>query len=152
MDQAPIANTACAWQSVRVTDPVPPRPQLRIAEVAEVVDRLAWQDFTCPGCGRTVQVRATSNMGIEWESHENGRYVGFLMRPPGLLNDFAYEVAIDGIVTSSGGGQMAADIGGLPAEAREMLRLPPDAPTMVKELNIHDCASRGAGDSSSGRD
>jgi len=82
-------------------------------------------------------------MTVEWESHGDGRYVGFLMRPPGLLTDFAYEVAIDGMVTSScGGGHMANPVE-LPPEVMQMLQLPPDAPTMVKESKVHDCTSGG---------
>src|SRR5436190_11967550 len=79
-------------QSGAVTDPPPRRPQLRIAGVSESVEGFDWRDFTCPGCGCAVRVRSTPNVTIEWEGLPDGRYIGFVVRPAGLLNNFAFEV------------------------------------------------------------
>jgi len=125
-----------------VTDPAPTRPQLRFAGVSEILDALEWREFTCPECGRAVRLRATPNMTIEWERGPDGRRFGLLMRPAGLLSNYAYEVGIDAVVTATGGSQMA-NAAELPAEVVEMLRLPADAPMLVSELVIHHCPFGG---------
>ena len=125
-----------------MTGPAPRRPRLRFAGDSEILDTLEWREFTCPGCGRAVRLRATPNVTIEWKRVPDGRYLGLLMKPAGLLNDYVYEVDIDAVITATGGGHMA-DRAELPAELVDMLRLPPDVPTIVRESIIHDCASGG---------
>jgi hypothetical protein len=104
---------------------------------------LPWRAFACPGCGRGVRLRGSSNVSIEWECLPDGRYLGYV-ESPGSAN-FHYEVEFEtdsGVRTGSGGGQ-SVDPANFPPEAIEMIQAAEARGLFKSRSNVHECSFGG---------
>jgi hypothetical protein len=88
----------------------------------------SWRDLECPGCGHTIKLRATENVGIEWERLPDGRYLGSVI----VLGEY-YEYEVDRHVGTGSGWEIT-----------------PSTVVPWRVDIVHECGSGWGGGGSSG--